>query len=101
VTPCTVTGDLTGVQFGVDPELEPLGAWGGPTWTHALGGSSPAIDAGDPAGCTDYSGAPLPQDQRGAPRVGVCDLGAFELAMPLFADGFESGDTNAWSSTLP
>jgi len=44
---------------------------------------SPAIDAGNPSGCTDGSGHLLKTDQRGMPRpdkedtVG-CDRGAFE-----------------------
>jgi hypothetical protein len=32
----------------------------------------------------------------------VCDTGAFEVLGPdIFADGFESGDTSAWSSAAP
>jgi len=36
---------------------------------------SPAINAGNPAIC-------LPTDQRGAPRVGTCDIGAYEYTTP-------------------
>jgi hypothetical protein len=49
----------------------------------ALLPGSPAIDAGNPAGCTDGSGHLLTTDQRGMPRpdredaVG-CDVGAYE-----------------------
>jgi hypothetical protein len=63
----------------------PLGDYGGPTETHALLLGSAAIDGGDPAGCTDFWGAPLTIDQRGFTRpVGLtCDIGAFEAPEPL------------------
>jgi len=66
-----------------DPLLGPLQNNGGPTETIALLPGSPAIDAGNPAGCTDGSGHLLTTDQRGMPRpdredaVG-CDMGAYE-----------------------
>ncbi len=47
----------------------------------------------------------LATDQRLFPRNdGSCDSGSFEFgAVPaeIFADGFESGDTSAWSSQVP
>jgi len=43
--------------------------------------ASPAINAGNPAGCTGSSGT-LNADQRGAPRVGRCDIGAYEFTAP-------------------
>jgi hypothetical protein len=62
--------------LGVDPLLGPLQDNGGPTWTHALLGGSPAIGAGDLSGAPDF-------DQRGPgfPRVvnGTIDIGAFEV----------------------
>jgi hypothetical protein len=54
----------------VDPRLGDLSDDGGPTSTIPLLAGSPAIDAGD---------ACSPTDQRGLPRVGACDLGAFEV----------------------
>ena len=82
-TACLVTGDRTGTVTMVAPLIGPLGNHGGPTETEALGAGSPAIDAGDPTGCTDASGTMLTTDQRGAPRVspadGRCDIGAFEF----------------------
>jgi photosystem II stability/assembly factor-like uncharacterized protein len=39
---------------------------------------SPAIDGGNPAGCTDHAGTTLLTDQRGAARSGRCDIGAYE-----------------------
>ncbi len=67
--------------------LAPLANNGGPTQTHALVAGSPAIDRGNPNGCLDSTGAPLPTDQRGLPRAfdgngdgrAACDIGAFEL----------------------
>ncbi|HEX8547215.1 MAG TPA: choice-of-anchor Q domain-containing protein [Cytophagaceae bacterium] len=54
----------------VDPQIGLLQDNGGTTPTIALLSGSPAIDAGK--GCPDY-------DQRGAKRVGACDVGAFEF----------------------
>jgi hypothetical protein len=56
---------------------------GGPTQTMALGAGSPAVDAGTTSGA-------LPHDQRGLPRVGAVDIGAYELqGDAIFANGFE------------
>ncbi len=76
---CPFIGDTTGNRRG-DPLLGPLAANGGPTLTHLLGSGSPAIDAGNPAGCTDATGAVLTTDQRGQIRAmgGGCDIGAVE-----------------------
>ncbi|TWU51875.1 choice-of-anchor Q domain-containing protein [Rubripirellula reticaptiva] len=75
----------TGNLFGWNPQLGPLADNGGPTQTHALSASSPAIDAGNPTiafNATEY-------DQRGLPFVRVfdgnasagsrIDMGAFEF----------------------
>jgi hypothetical protein len=79
-------GDLT----NVDPNLDPLQNNGGPTFTHALLPSSPAIDTGNPAGCKDQNDNLLTTDQRGVarPQGARCDMGAFELE----ADGGGSGE---------
>ncbi len=87
---CTLGG--TGDVSSVDPMLSPLVDNGGPTRTHALNYGSPAIDAGNPAGCTDDVGGPILYDQRGWPRaidgdldgVAVCDMGAYEKLIDLF-----------------
>lgn len=91
---CGLTG--TGDQSGVDPMLGLLLDNGGPTQTHALPAGSPAIDSGNPAGCTNDLGVLITTDQRGLPRASdgnldgssVCDIGAYEfeplsLFMPL------------------
>jgi predicted outer membrane repeat protein len=72
-------GDLN----NIDPELGPLQNNGGPTDTLALFPGSPAIDAGNPGGCTDGQGHLLKTDQRGMPRpdkedASGCDIGAYE-----------------------
>jgi uncharacterized repeat protein (TIGR01451 family) len=78
-TGCFIGGDTTGNLTGKDALLDPLNDNGGPTLTHALLPGSPAIDAGNPAGCTDHLGGLLLVDQRGMPRSGRCDIGAYEL----------------------
>jgi len=84
---CTITGDLTGNLTGVSPNLGPLANNGGPTWTHVLLPDSPAIDAGNPSGCTDSADPPnfLTTDQRGElrPQGAACDIGAYEVQQPL------------------
>src|SRR5690606_29231765 len=48
---------------------------GGPTRTHALAPASPAVDTGS---CDGWGGAIVTIDQRNEPRVGPCDVGAYE-----------------------
>lgn len=70
------------------PLLAPLRDNGGPTLTHALASSSPAVDAGNNL-------AALTADQRGAPFVRVsgpaADIGAYEVdkSEVIMAAGFE------------
>jgi hypothetical protein len=73
------TGDLN----DTNPILGPLQNKGGQTKTMALLSGSPAIDAGNPSGCTNNAGVLLKTDQRGKPRpdtedVSGCDMGAYE-----------------------
>ena len=73
------TGGSGGLVNGVDENLvgvsnvllAPLGFYGGSTQTMPLLPGSPAINAGT------STGAPA-TDQRGSPRVGAVDIGAFE-----------------------
>ena len=58
---------------GVDPLLSGRTNNGGPTDTHAIRQGSPAINAGDPNFCGSLA------DQRHAPPVDNCDIGAFEF----------------------
>ncbi len=62
----------------ISPQLAPLGNYGGTTPTHALLSGSPAINAGNNTNA-------LPTDQRGAPRVGSVDIGAYEYASLTFS----------------
>ncbi|MAT98936.1 MAG: hypothetical protein CL608_17470 [Anaerolineaceae bacterium] len=68
----SATGDL----LNINPKLGPL--FGTPGYHFLLSGS-PAIDGGNPAGCTDNLDNLLNTDQRGVPRVGRCDIGSYEF----------------------
>jgi predicted outer membrane repeat protein len=85
LTDCTIAGTPTGNVTGVGAGLAPLADNGGPTKTVALLPGSPALDGGDPAGCTDQNGAALTTDQRGIarPQGMACDSGAYEQATVL------------------
>jgi hypothetical protein len=79
----TCNFDSTGDLNNTDPKLGRLRNNGGPTKTLALLPGSPAIDSGNPSGCTDGAGRLLKTDQRGKPRhdkedSGGCDRGAYE-----------------------
>jgi hypothetical protein len=75
----TAAGD----QINTDPRLGPLQDNGGPTFTHALLGDSPAINAGNPNFNLNNFPSPLIYDERGPgfDRVknGRSDIGAFEV----------------------
>ena len=64
---------------------------------HLQPGAAAAIDQLDPlAACSDdFDGTARPA------TAGAVDVGADELTGTLFADGFESGDTSAWTATIP
>lgn len=101
-TGCTFS-NATGDQIGtgsapIDPLLGALADNGGKTQTMTLLAGSPAVDAGNPAGCADASGAVLTRDQRNYPRpedgnasgTAICDIGAYEHAAdtpPSASDG--------------
>jgi len=74
---CTYTPAGTDL-VGSNPLLESLGNNGGPTKTHALQASSPAINRlpSGTAGC----GTTYTTDQRGWPRMGGCDSGSIEYS---------------------
>ena len=83
---CNVIGSTAHDRHGtfsgvVDSTLQNNG---GTTPTLALPPGSAAINGGDPTGCKDENGNPLPTDQRGFARVGPCDIGAFEFVLRGF-----------------
>lgn len=86
ITGCFVGLDTTGNLTGVAPGLGPLQDNGGSTPTHALLPDSPAIDAANPAGCTDGV-TTLTTDQRDYSRMvdgdgngsAICDMGSYEF----------------------
>ncbi|RLE21891.1 MAG: hypothetical protein DRJ65_15040 [Acidobacteria bacterium] len=98
---CSLTGPFDQVNV-VDAmtEVEDFGAG----TTIALLQGSPAIDQGDTATCpdTDQRHVDRPINGDGSPFA-YCDIGAYEYhpGQPLFSDGFEDGDTSAWSSQTP
>lgn len=98
---CRLTGP--GDLVGANPHLDALADNGGLTQTEALADGSPAINAGDPSGCTDLVGNPLTTDQRGVARPqppgGRCDIGAYEATPPLVQTLAASGVTQT-SATL-
>lgn len=49
---------------------------------HPLSSSSPAVNGGNPSGCTEPDGTSITTDQLGLPRSGVCDVGAVEYGTP-------------------
>ena len=67
---CEIVGADENTIFGEDPQLGPLMDNGGPTLTHALLLTSPAVDAGQSAFAVDQRDVPRSDDQD--------DLGAFE-----------------------
>jgi CSLREA domain-containing protein len=104
-------GDLVGnAALPLDPGLEPLADYRGPTATHRPLTSSVVIDQGAcPGETVDQRGffEPLsglrPVDDPLAPDAADgCDIGAVERHPELpFLDDFESGDSSRWSSTVP
>lgn len=93
-------GDSCGLRSGGDlvnrnPQLGALAENGGPTRTHALAPSSPALDAGKPQGA---GGCPPPAtDQRGVrrPQGARCDIGAFELVPSISINDVGVSEGNA------
>lgn len=75
------TGDLQ----NVDAKIRALADNGGPTWTHALDATSPAINAAIPV-------TQLTVDQRGVARDSVPDIGAYEYVAGSTSDGDGGGD---------
>lgn len=91
------SGDIVNTPAGLLPLARELGLV-------LLQASSPAVDAGNPAGCADQTGAPLATDQRGGTRAGRCDIGAYEYtpvkgspAMLYAVDDTTSQSANAFS----
>ncbi|HEV7670440.1 MAG TPA: choice-of-anchor Q domain-containing protein [Thermoanaerobaculia bacterium] len=72
-----VINNVVGNVLNQDPQLGALANNGGTTETQLPAGTSPAVDAGDPA-----FAPPPTTDQRGLPRVanGRIDMGSVELA---------------------
>ncbi len=89
-------GDIATLTAGIAP----LADNGGYTRTHALLPDSVAIDAALPAACApvDQRGRTRPRDGNGDGQA-ICDIGAFEFADPIFADGFDDVESAALART--
>lgn len=116
VSSCTsgVASDLV----GADPQILEVGDFGGNTMVALPALTSPAVDSIAAADCLDLNGGALTVDQRGTtrpqqarlelPPPDRCDIGAMERAPfelqyddDIFANGFESSTTLAWTARSP
>ena len=84
-TGTTISGTTTGNILNQNPQLAPLGNYGGPTQTHQLLSGSPAIDQGSATSgiTTDQRGFMRPVDSpaiANASGGNGSDIGAFEAA---------------------
>lgn len=88
-----ISDDSCGVA-ATDPLIGPLNDNGGTSSTYALLPGSPALNGGDPAGCTDFSNNLLTTDQRGfvRPSGGRCDIGAYEASLITVNSGGDEPD---------
>ncbi len=89
---CLISGDIATNLLNVDPQL------GARTVTlgmpnHAPADDGPAVNAIPGSRCVDAGGFGVAVDGRGIARPSAgdaaCDIGAVEVELPLFADGFE------------
>ena len=88
---CSFSGEKDRVN--IDPRIQPLADNGGMLATHDLRADSPAIDGGDPAGCSAPDDTLLTTDQRGRIRPvdgsrdgqAVCEVGSVEYWAYLLA----------------
>ena len=91
-----------GASIVGDPELGPITNTGGYAPTQPFADTSPALDAADLVICGDPPVDFFDSDGPNRPNGDECDLGSWESgAISPFSDGFESGDTSAWSTTVP
>lgn len=105
-TGATITGDTTSNITGLDPVLGPLQNNGGPTQTHALMVSSPAVDKGNSFGLTtDQRGMMRPSDLPNANYPNAtggdgADIGAYEIQLATAATVTVSGRVMAGRSGI-
>jgi hypothetical protein len=92
--------------IGVDPQLGPLAANGGPTETMALPPTSPAVNKGGGSLTTDQRGDPRPSIFPGvalsaAPGANGADIGAYELQAPPIPGAPSSGSSSPPGGNQP
>lgn len=88
ITAFNQLGDQVGTAASpIDPRLQPLASNGGPTQTHGLELSSPAVDRGNSFGGTaDQRGVERPNDSPDLPNAkggDGADIGAYEISFPV------------------
>ncbi len=82
------TGTMTSFPSGVG-----FVSAGAPDFDYHIVGSSPLVDLATSSGET--------KDVDNEIRSGLRDVGADEFAPVIFSDGFEGGNTAAWSAKVP
>jgi hypothetical protein len=108
---CLILSDLTHLASGGTSVVVAQPAFSDPASGNLhLAPGSPAVDFCDATAYTPGQGDgdgqgrgfDLPWNPNGSPgrSGGLFDLG-FDEVRPLFADGFETGDTSRWSSATP
>lgn len=95
-TGCTAT-TFTNNLTGVSAQLDVLANYGGPTFTHRLQATSPAIDSGSNATClgSDQRGVLRPKDGN-SDSLAVCDMGAYEVRLNQTATIASTGVQDGW-----
>jgi hypothetical protein len=72
--------------------LDPIRNNGGPTLTMAIPTGSPAVDGGNPSGCTDQNGHLLKTDQRGTEPI--VTIHAYQSGSMLYLESDSGADTS-------
>lgn len=96
VTGCAAT-TFSNNLTGVSAKLDVLANYGGPTLTHRLQGTSPAIDSGNNTTCPtmDQRGVLRPKDGNND-NVAVCDMGAYEVRLNQTANIPSTAAQDGW-----
>src|SRR5262249_6213100 len=95
------TGDYVGTAFKpLDPGLDPLGNYGGPTQTLRLKANSSDIDRGNNAATTGTMN--IATDQRGQLRRSglTVDIGAYEVQQPSLNKTYTLAQGTTLTTTL-
>lgn len=90
---CVISGATTGNLYNVDPLLGAREVLPSGMPVHRLAANSPAANVIPRAACSDVRNISVTSDVLGAPRPAtgsaLCDIGAVEIDLPIFSNGFE------------